>query len=97
MGYRLVVAPSAMAEMRRAAAWWDHHRPEARYTIESEVDAALTGIDEHPRRGLRIAAGGRPLYQLQLQRIGYRLLYDVDDERQVIEIVAFVHGARRPR
>ena len=44
-----------------------------------------------------MVAGGCPLHQLVLQRIGYRLLYDVDDERQVIEIVAFIHGARRPR
>lgn len=97
MAYRIEIAPAATSEVRRAAAWWDEHRRDARYSIESELEAALVGLDAHPRRGLQVVTRGQPLYQLVLERTGHRLLYDVDDERHLIRIVAFWHGARRPR
>lgn len=95
MAYRVEIAPAAAAQIRDAAAWWFMHRPEARYSMEGEVEAALEGLGEHPRRGLRMSTRGRPLFQLVLARVGYRLLYDVDDERQLVQVVAFWHGARR--
>lgn len=97
MAYRIEIATSVAAQIRQASSWWDQHRPDARYSIESELDAALDGLGEHPRRGLRITTRGEPMYQIVLARTGHRILYDVDDQRQLIQIVAFWHGARRRR
>lgn len=88
------IAASAVAAVRKAAAWWSEHRRDARYTIESEVDAALVALAEHPHRGLRVTSRDGPGYRLVPPRVGYRLLYAIDERAQVVQVLAFVHGAR---
>lgn len=70
--YAVIIAPEAVLEVAKAAAWWNKNRPAAPRLFQAELDRALLrladGIEVGPRVRVR---GRRGLYVLVLQRTGY--------------------------
>jgi mRNA interferase RelE/StbE len=78
LSYRLRVKASAQKELDRL--------PDA---ILRRVDKVILNLaeDPHPRGAIKLS--GFPLYRV---RIGdYRVLYEIDEEKKVIEILAVRH------
>jgi mRNA interferase RelE/StbE len=75
LSYRLTVKASAQKEMDRLPG-----------AVLRRVDKAILKLAEDPHARGAIKLSGFPLYRV---RIGsYRVLYEIDEEKKVIEIVA---------
>lgn len=77
--YKVVLVASAAKEFRSLPAG-----------IQRRISAAIDGLSEDPRpRGVRKLAGHERLYRI---RVGdYRIVYEIDDEEQVVCITRIRH------
>ena len=95
--HRVTVAPEALVEVVRIAAWWREHRPAAPRMFQDELDDALVLIAENPEMGTR--ASSRRIGNarvVELRRSRYRLFYQVLPLTREVLVVHVRHGSRRP-
>lgn len=57
--------------------------------IQTRIDSAITGLDEMPRRHTRVAYLRDRLFEYRRVLVGkkHRVIYTVDDERRLVEVV----------
>jgi len=96
-GYRVGVAPRAIADIARIAEWWRENRASAPRMFQNELDRSLLRIATHPHIGaigeLRAYPGARTFV---LSKSGYLVLYNVDDDAGEVIIARVRHMHRRP-
>jgi plasmid stabilization system protein ParE len=93
----VTIAPEAIEEVVRIAAWWSKHRPQAPRLFLVELDAALALLARQPESGPRVKARGRSrLRCITLRRSGYVVFYELFVETRRVVVVRARHGRRRP-
>lgn len=80
-------------QARRAAEWWQHHRPAAPGAVAKDIGESVALLAEQPAIGAKYE-GARTLgvRRLFLSRIGYFLYYRVRDD--TLEVLALWHASR---
>jgi len=96
---RLELAPRAVRDAERCAAWWRENRPAARALFEDELRAALDRIRDRPLLGgIYEVVGGREYRRTLMAETRYHVYYRVvgPDLVRVLAIWSAVRG-RGPR
>jgi plasmid stabilization system protein ParE len=95
--YKVMVAPEALVEVVRIAAWWTENRPRAPRLFQNELDDALVLIAGHPEIG-KVARSRRVgnARVVELLRSRHRVYYQVLQETREVLVVHVRHGSRRP-
>lgn len=96
---KLDLAPRAVREAERCAAWWREHRPAARTLFEEELRAALDQLRGAPHvGGVYEMVGGREYRRLLMPETRYHVYYRVvaPDHVRVLAVWSAVRG-RGPR
>jgi plasmid stabilization system protein ParE len=83
--------PDAVAEARAAFLWYSERSPSAADAFRAALDHAISAIRDNPQRWPRHVHGTR---KYRLRRFPYGVICRVTDA--AIEVVAVVHGRRRP-
>jgi plasmid stabilization system protein ParE len=99
MKYRVIYAPSFRQDVRDHVAYL-HREKVSAATIErwfSKLFDLVDSLDEWPKRfavdPIESNATGRETRKVNLD--DYLIFYQVDDEQQQVNVVGFMHGARR--
>ena len=97
MPVRLIVAPTAQAEIREALAWWRTHRTKAPHALAADLKSAFRLLREHPAAGTRVDTDPSAVWRLPLGRVRYLLYYRYAENS--VEILSLWHASRgrRPR
>lgn len=74
--YEIEFTPSALKEWRRLDA-----------TVQDQFRKKLKAIAENPHIASARLSGGRHRYRIKLRKLGYRLGYQVFDDRLVVIVV----------
>lgn len=77
MTYKLEFIPTAKKE-------WD----KLDQVIKEQFKKKLTERLKHPHILKDAVSGGNNLYKIKLKSVGYRLVYEVDDKRIIILVLA---------
>jgi mRNA interferase RelE/StbE len=77
MSYKLEFVPAAKKE-------WD----KLGHTIKQQFKKKLAERLEHPHVPKDAISGGSNLYKIKLKSAGYRLVYEVDDMRVIVLVLA---------
>jgi toxin ParE1/3/4 len=83
--------PEAWLEFEKADDWYLSHSFDASVAFLSDVNGALEGISEAPRRWPKYLHGTR---RFILQRFPFSIVYL--DDPQIVTIVAVAHSKRKP-
>jgi plasmid stabilization system protein ParE len=97
--YEIRVEPEAEAEIADELRWWDLHSPARAEAIVDELEKVYRRIRRLPESGRRLLIRGKwseTLRWIFLEEVGYRLFYDVDEERRRVYVLMLWHQARRP-
>lgn len=95
--YEVIIAPEAVEEVLVIAAWWNKHRPAAPRLFQVELDRALLRLVERPEIGPRVRMRGRTgMRVITLQRSGYLVFYELDEEAKQVSVARVRRGHRRP-
>lgn len=87
------VTPRALAQLERAARWWDVNRPAAPGAIAADFEAATRLLAIQPSIGARSSsARHQELRRLYLERVRYHVYYDIRPRKVVV--LAFWHSSR---
>jgi plasmid stabilization system protein ParE len=87
------VTPRALAQLERAAQWWEANRPAAPGAIADDFEAAIKLLVRQPSIGARSTSKRFPeLRRLHLERVRYHVYYDVRSTKVVV--LAFWHASR---
>jgi plasmid stabilization system protein ParE len=93
------LAPRALREAERCAAWWREHRPVARTLFEDELRAALDQIRGAPQLGsVYESVAGREYRRVLMPETRYHVYYRVvgPDRVRVLAVWSAVRG-RSPK
>jgi plasmid stabilization system protein ParE len=96
---KLELAPRAVREAERCAAWWREHRPAAPALFESELHAALDQIRSAPRvGGVYEEVAGQEYRRLLMPETRYHVYYRVvgPEYVRILAVWSAVRG-RSPR
>ena len=93
--YSVLVAPSAHAQARRIAEWWEANRDKAPDLFAHELEAALVRVATAPT-SYRVyrESKGRSVRRLLLPRTSYHLFFEVNDQKHQVNVLAVWHTAR---
>ena len=92
---RLELAPRAVREAERCAAWWRENRPAARDLFEDELRAALERVRNTPLLGgIYEVVGGREYRRTLMAETRHHVYYRVVAP-DVLRVVAIGTGAAR--
>ena len=90
------VTPRAVAQIERAAAWWEENRPAAPDAILDDFEEAKRLLSRQPGIGARSTTPKYPdLRRLFLARVRYHIYYSVRPGKVII--LAFWHASRGSR
>jgi plasmid stabilization system protein ParE len=83
---KVEVSPTARRQLPALAAWWRENRSSSRARVDDALEAAITGMSEHP--GLGPTYSRDPRYRTwRLRGTPYVLFYRVDEPAETIWIV----------
>jgi plasmid stabilization system protein ParE len=95
--YSVIIAPEAAAEIAVFASWWNANRPAAPRMFQTELDRALLRLAERPEVGPKVRMRRRTdVHALVLQRSGYLVFYQLDEDAKQVIVVRVRRGHRRP-
>ncbi|MEM6533031.1 MAG: type II toxin-antitoxin system RelE/ParE family toxin [Myxococcota bacterium] len=92
MNYRVEILPEAMEQVRELAAWWSENRPDSRVDIREAVRKIGDALKSMPRRFPYDEDRG--VYRVNIRGTPYHLLFEIDDDRSLVEIVSAWSGQR---
>ena len=84
-------ARAALAEAQAAVAWYRERSVRAAEAFVSEIEKAIEGISQAPRRWPPFEGGCR---RFPLLRFPYLVIYR--EKAQSVDVLAIAHGRRRP-
>lgn len=98
--YRLVVAPKARDEIEGFLEWLTNYNEKTAEEFRLDLERAVNNQTlQSPKRWPYFFLTGSPfrahLYTVS-RRTSYWVVYEVDDERQLVTILRFWNGARDP-
>lgn len=101
MSYRVRIAPAAQRQIRAFAEYLANYSDELAAEQRDRLSRILSiQLAESPSIWSYFALTGAP-YRAYLYRVGrrthYWIIYTVDDEARVVEVVSFWNSARDPR
>jgi toxin ParE1/3/4 len=88
---KLIFDPEALAEMREAAAFYEHWQPGLGLAFLDTVEVATTEIVKYPQMWRKIK---RQFRRYLVQRFPYGLIYAVQGD--VVYVAAVMHLKRKP-
>lgn len=99
MNYRVEISLAALAEIDQALAWLVEQSRPAAARWHAGLRRAIETLRTHPRRcplAPEAALFEQEIRQLLYgrRRSVYRILFEIRDEEQVVNILHVVHGAR---
>ena len=89
--------PEALAELRRAAIWYDEQRPGLGDEFVEEITATLEGIGDHPNEySVWPGTEGSPIAirRALVKRFPYAIAFETHPD--VTFVLAVAHAKRRP-
>lgn len=93
MGWRIVIAPSARADLESIVRYIARHNADAAARVGYELIVRAEALAGFPERGRIVPEFRRPELREVICR-SYRVIYRLRQDRGQIEIVRFWHGAR---
>jgi len=91
MTRRIKLSEAALADLRSAAAWYEHHRAGWGDVFLVAVEAALQKIRRSPER---FPIADEPVRRALLRRFPYGVFYVTEEDR--IDVIAIIHSSRDP-
>jgi plasmid stabilization system protein ParE len=91
----VVVAPRAVAQIRRAVESWERDHPGEQSRLADEVARALELLADFPDLGIGVGRRGRR--RLLLPDVGYHIYYVRRTERVEVVAVWYARRGRAPR
>ncbi len=88
----VIFLPTAQAEFKEAATWYDEQRQGLGDEFVAEVERSLDRVSEDPRRYAIIY---RNTHRISLRRFPYNLFYRIYPNH--IVVLAVMHGSRNPK
>ena len=93
MGYAVVLARSAEADLEAIVSYVAKDNPQAAICLGRALVAALRSLEAFPQLG-RIVPEFNQESLREIVRRPYRIIYRVNDAAERIEVIRFWHGAR---
>ncbi len=93
MGWKIVIAPSAQADLEDIVRYLARHNPTAAEQMGNALIARAESLADFPELGRVVPEFRRPELRELIHR-SYRVIYRFKPERGCVEIVRFWHGAR---
>ena len=93
MGWKVIIAPSAQADLEDIVRYIARHNPDAAARMGYGLIARAEGLAAFPEMG-RVVPEFRQSNLREVIHRTFRVIYRVQRETEVIEIVRFWHGAR---
>jgi plasmid stabilization system protein ParE len=88
---RVVILDAAHEDLRNIVAYISNENPNAAETLGRELLDEAMSLESLPLRGSRVK---RRRGLLKLIHGSYLIYYRIKEQKQVVEIVAFKHGAQ---
>jgi toxin ParE1/3/4 len=89
--YVVMILEAAHADLRNIAAYISNENPDAAETLGRELLDQAMSLESLPYRGSRVKKR-RDL--LKLVHGNYLIYYRIKEQKRVVEIIAFKHGAQ---
>ena len=93
MGWKIIIAPSAQADLEDIVRYIAQHNSDAAARMGYELITRAESMAAFPERGQVVPEFRRPELREIIFR-SYRIIYRMNDTDQSLEIVRFWHGAR---
>ncbi|MCU0772231.1 MAG: type II toxin-antitoxin system RelE/ParE family toxin [Verrucomicrobia bacterium] len=93
MGWKVIVSPSALADLEDIVRYIARHNPDAAARMGHALIARAASLALFPEMGRVVPEFHRPDLREVIHR-SYRVIYRVRREQEAVEIVRFWHGAR---
>jgi toxin ParE1/3/4 len=93
MGWKVIISPSAQADLEDIVRYIALHNAEAAARMGYALIERAEGLAGFPEMGRMVPEFRRPNLREVIHR-SYRVIYRVNRETDSIEIVRFWHGAR---
>jgi plasmid stabilization system protein ParE len=93
MGWKVIIAPSAQADLEDIVRYIARHNPDAAVRMGNGLIARAEGLAAFPELGRVVPEFRQPDLREVIHRT-FRVIYRVKREGEVVEIVRFWHGAR---
>ncbi len=96
MTWRVVFRPEVETDMAEAAAWYDARQPGLGLRFAEAVFEVWDTLTENPRLNTR----RHPTKDLRWrypEHFPYRVIYEIDEARQEVLVLAVLHAARHER
>ena len=93
MGYAVVLARSAEADLEAIVSYVARDNPQAALRLGRALVAALRSLEAFPQLG-RVVPEFNQASLREIVRRPYRIIYQVNDAAERIEVIRFWHGAR---
>jgi len=92
VSYRVEILPEAMDQTRELAEWWSENRPVSRVNIKRAVRQIGDSLRSMPRRFPYDEQ--RDVHRANLKGTPYHLLFEIDEERRLVQILSVWSGQR---
>lgn len=95
MSYAVRISAKAIPDVQKAYNWYGQEAPGMEDNFLTELQSVVDRIAARPHRFSPVP--GRDARYALLKRFPYKIIYQVNEAMQRIEIVAVVHKSRHPR
>jgi plasmid stabilization system protein ParE len=96
MSWRLAARPQVDADVTEAATWYEDREPGLGVAFMEEIFRVWDELADNPLLNSRRVAE-RNIRWRWTRRFPYRVVYEVDEERRSILVIAVLHSARHHR
>ncbi len=96
MSWRMVFRPEVETDMIEAAAWYEDRRTGLGLRFVEEVIQTWNAISENPMLNSR-KHRTKNLRWRHPESFPYRIVYEVNEERREVLVIAVLHAARHER
>jgi plasmid stabilization system protein ParE len=93
MGWKVIIGPSAEADLQDIVTYIARHNSEAAARIGFALIARAESLATFPERGRVVPEFSRPDLR-ELSYSSYRVIYRIKQEKGCVDIVRFWHAAR---
>lgn len=94
MSYHYFFHEAAQEEYEDAVSWYLDKSKKAVQDFTAEVDNTLQLICENPTRWRNEY---KDYFELSLKKFPYTIIYSIDTERKLINVLTFFHQKRNPK
>lgn len=96
MSWRVEFAPAVGADVTEAAAWYDSRQPGLGAEFVEEIIRVWDALADNPLLNSR-RQPSKNIHWRYPNRFPYRVIYEVNESKQIATVVAVLHAARHDR